>query len=303
MCLGLGAWGGVRRSRTATRASAWDSAVLALKTLFDPASAGSIDEEFELRLGPERFRARVANGALRWPAEPRPEHPARGDRHRPREALAQGALARPEVMAARAPIRRPMRIEGDRSAARRFLALFPAPTPAPAPAGGLHAAGRRRVARTGHARQVPHVAASGPRDARNRPARRAQPARATHATGPRDAHKRPAQRTSRRAARTSGPRGAHKRPARRAQGPHAVHTSRQRDPPKPVAPTMHRSGSIPRGNLLFLAGAGHCARRRARRRPRSAGFKPAPWQRSRTADRACAGTRAAGRSRGPRAPG
>jgi DNA-binding HxlR family transcriptional regulator len=62
--LGLGAWGSRAPFPDGDARLGVDSAVLALKTLFDPASAGSIDEEFELRLGPERFRARVANGAL-----------------------------------------------------------------------------------------------------------------------------------------------------------------------------------------------------------------------------------------------
>src|SRR3954449_7304361 len=62
--LALGAWGSRAAFPSGDARLGVDSAVLALKTLFDPASAGSVDEELELRLDGERFRARVANGAL-----------------------------------------------------------------------------------------------------------------------------------------------------------------------------------------------------------------------------------------------
>src|SRR5947208_16050798 len=41
-----------------------DSAMLALRTMFDPAAAGGFRGVFELRLGEERFRAEVADGRL-----------------------------------------------------------------------------------------------------------------------------------------------------------------------------------------------------------------------------------------------
>jgi len=128
--LGLGAWGSRAPFPDGDARLGVDSAVLALKTLFDPASAGSIDEEFELRLGPERFRAHVANGAFSV---------SRGAAEDPLAVIDTdpGTLARVlwhgrKITAA---LRSgDLRIEGDRSAARRFLALFPAPTPAPPPA-------------------------------------------------------------------------------------------------------------------------------------------------------------------------
>jgi DNA-binding HxlR family transcriptional regulator len=126
--LGLGAWGSRAPFPDGDARLGVDSAVLALKTLFDPASAGSIDEEFELRLDGEAFRARVADGALAV---------ARGTAENPVATIETdpGTLARVlwhgrKIAAALRSGE--LRIEGDRSAARRFLALFPAPTPAPA---------------------------------------------------------------------------------------------------------------------------------------------------------------------------
>jgi len=128
--LGLGAWGSRAPFPGGDARLGVDSAVLALKTLFDPAAAGSIDEEFELRLDGERFRTQVANGKLAV---------ARGGAQNPLAVIDTdpGTLARVlwhgrKIAAA---LRSgDLRIEGDRSAARRFLALFPAPTPAPPPA-------------------------------------------------------------------------------------------------------------------------------------------------------------------------
>jgi DNA-binding HxlR family transcriptional regulator len=126
--LRLGAWGSRAPFPDGDARLGVDSAVLALKTLFDPVAAGSVDEEFELRLDGEAFRARVAAGALSV-ARGMAEHPVAVIDTDP-GTLARvlwhgrkvsGALRSGEL-----------RIEGDRSAARRFLALFPAPAPAPA---------------------------------------------------------------------------------------------------------------------------------------------------------------------------
>ena len=133
--LGLGAWGSRAPFPGGDARLGVDSAVLALKTLFDPVAAGSIDEEFELRLDGERFRTRVANGTLAV---------ARGGAEAPLAVISTdpGTLARVlwhgrKITAA---LRSgDLRIDGDRSAARRFLALFPAPTPAPPPAAATAA--------------------------------------------------------------------------------------------------------------------------------------------------------------------
>jgi DNA-binding HxlR family transcriptional regulator len=124
--LGLGAWGSRAPFPAGDARLGVDSAILALKTLFDPAAAGSIDEEIELRLGGERFRAHVAGGRL---------DVARGPAAAPVAIIETepGTLARVLWHGRRltAALRSgDVRIEGDRGSARRFLALFPAPRPA-----------------------------------------------------------------------------------------------------------------------------------------------------------------------------
>jgi DNA-binding HxlR family transcriptional regulator/putative sterol carrier protein len=124
--LALGAWGSRAPFPSDDARLGVDSAVLALKTLFDSAAAGSVDEEIELRLDGERFRARVANGAFEV---------ARGAAENPKAVIDAdpGTLARVLWHGRRvtAALRTgDLKIDGDRAAARRFLALFPAPEPA-----------------------------------------------------------------------------------------------------------------------------------------------------------------------------
>ena len=61
--LALGRWGSAEPA-AADGAFGPDSAMLALKTMFDPGAAGSLDATYELRLGNQRFRARVRDGRL-----------------------------------------------------------------------------------------------------------------------------------------------------------------------------------------------------------------------------------------------
>jgi DNA-binding HxlR family transcriptional regulator len=125
--LGLGAWGSRAPFPPGDARLGVDSAVLALKTLFDAAAAGSLEEEYELRLGDDRFRARIAGGALDI---------ARGSAERPAAVIETDPATLSRVLwhgrvLAAALKAGDLRIEGDRSAARRFLALFPPAEPAP----------------------------------------------------------------------------------------------------------------------------------------------------------------------------
>jgi DNA-binding HxlR family transcriptional regulator len=121
--LALGAWGSRAPFPSGDARLGVDSAVLALKTLFDPPSAGSIDEEVELRLDGERFRAHVADGRL---------DVARGAAHDPVAVVETDPETLSRVLwhgrkltaALRAG---DVRIDGDTAAAKRFLALFPPP--------------------------------------------------------------------------------------------------------------------------------------------------------------------------------
>ena len=103
-----------------------DSAILALRTMFDPAVSGDFRGRFELRLGEARFRAEVADGRI---------DVARGTADRPDAAIETdpGTLAavafdgRPLADALRAG---EMTVEGDKAAVRRLFRLFPAPAAA-----------------------------------------------------------------------------------------------------------------------------------------------------------------------------
>jgi DNA-binding HxlR family transcriptional regulator len=124
--LALGAWGSRAPFPSGDARLGVDSAVLALKTLFDPAAAGSLDEEVEIRLHGEPFHARVtggtftvARGASEAPAAVIDTDPATLSRVLWHGRQIAGAIRSGDL-----------RITGDRSAGRRFLALFPAPRPA-----------------------------------------------------------------------------------------------------------------------------------------------------------------------------
>ena len=125
--LGLGAWGSRAPFPPGDARLGVDSAVLALKTLFDPAAAGSLEEEYELRLGTDRFHARIAGGTF---------DVARGGAEDPAAIIETDPATLARVLwhgrlIAAALKSGDLRIEGDRSAGRRFLALFPPPEPAP----------------------------------------------------------------------------------------------------------------------------------------------------------------------------
>src|SRR3954463_12325297 len=123
--LALGAWGSRAPFPDGDARLGVDSAVLALKTLFDPGAAGSLDEEVELRLDGEPFRARISGGRLEV---------ARGAAADPTATIETdpGTLAHVLWHGRRltAALRRGEgKIAGDRSAARGLLALFPAREP------------------------------------------------------------------------------------------------------------------------------------------------------------------------------
>ncbi len=124
--LGLGRWGSRVPFPEQGEAFGADSAVLALKTLFDPARAGDLDADYELRFGEQAFRASVKGGALEV---------ARG----PAEAPVAVMETEPPVLAAilwhgrklSAAVRDgEVHVQGSRAAAERFLRLFPLPVDA-----------------------------------------------------------------------------------------------------------------------------------------------------------------------------
>jgi DNA-binding HxlR family transcriptional regulator len=121
--LALGRWGSTAPFPPADARLGVDSAILALRTLFDPSAADGLSASYELRFGEQRFHARVWDGRLevvRGSADA-PDAIIETDTstlsavlwhgRRPAEALRSGDL----------------RIDGSRRAAERFLRLFPLP--------------------------------------------------------------------------------------------------------------------------------------------------------------------------------
>lgn len=104
-----------------------DSQILALRTVFDGATAGDLDASFELRLGDEAFRARVAAG--RFEIE-------RGEADRSDVAIHTDPATFLAVLWGGRPLADAERsgdlvIEGDKAAFERFLGVFPLPHRAP----------------------------------------------------------------------------------------------------------------------------------------------------------------------------
>jgi DNA-binding HxlR family transcriptional regulator len=122
----LGRWGVRSPSKPRDAEIGVDSLILSFRTMFDSRAAEGIEASYELRLGEDRFRAKVADSHFEV---------ERGSAERP-DAIVEsdpGTLAalvyegRDLADALRAG---EIEIEGDRSAVERFLSLFPMPEPA-----------------------------------------------------------------------------------------------------------------------------------------------------------------------------
>jgi DNA-binding HxlR family transcriptional regulator len=124
--LGLGRWGSRAPFPPGDAELGVDAMVLALKTLFDADAAGDLSASYELRLGEQRFAARVEQGRFAV---------GRGSAEAPDAAIeaAPGALTavlwhgRELAEAVRSG---DVMIGGSTRAAQRFLGLFPPPAPA-----------------------------------------------------------------------------------------------------------------------------------------------------------------------------
>jgi len=146
--IALGRWGSQAPLMPAAELSA-RALMLALKTTFDAAAAGEWRARIELRLGEDRFSARVGDGRLELaagterdgdagPAEPAgpagdagPGRAGDGMADAVIEASAPAlrALVFGGRQAGEAERSGDLRIAGDRQAALRFLGLFPRPRP------------------------------------------------------------------------------------------------------------------------------------------------------------------------------
>lgn len=123
--LAIGRWGSQAPFPPGSAALSPDALMLALLTVFDPARAEGIEATYEVRIDRDRFRARVAGGRLDIAREAVADADA---------VVAADPAALTGVLWHGRPLAEAERqgrvaIEGSRRAAKRFLALFPAPQP------------------------------------------------------------------------------------------------------------------------------------------------------------------------------
>jgi DNA-binding HxlR family transcriptional regulator len=121
--LALGRWGSAAPFPAGDARMGVDSTMIALKTLFDPGTAGELEASYELRFGDHRFHARVARGRLEL---------ARGEAGAPDAIIETDPGTMSMVLWHDRPLAEALRageveLEGDRHAVRRFLELFPLP--------------------------------------------------------------------------------------------------------------------------------------------------------------------------------
>jgi DNA-binding HxlR family transcriptional regulator len=121
--LALGEWGSTAPVPAGSPRLGVDSTIIALRTLFDSRAAGDLAATYELRLGDQTFRARVAGGELELERREAPEADATivSDPWPLGGILWQGHALEDAERAGS------VRVEGSRPAAARFLQLFPLP--------------------------------------------------------------------------------------------------------------------------------------------------------------------------------
>ena len=114
----LGRWGSREPFPDGEAKLGPDSAVIALKTVFDRSAADGLSETYELRLDEQPFRLRVADGHF---------DAARGSADAPAAVIDTDPATLAEVLWHGA---RPsdLTTEGDKAAVKRFLRLFPLPS-------------------------------------------------------------------------------------------------------------------------------------------------------------------------------
>jgi DNA-binding HxlR family transcriptional regulator len=130
--LALGRWGSRRAFPDGEAVFGADSAVLGLKTLFDAEAAADLDAEIELRLGAQRYAARVEGGdfaVFRGEADA-PDAAIETDPGTLAGVLWHGTALTSALGSGE------LRLSGERQVAERFLALFPLPAGASGTAAG-----------------------------------------------------------------------------------------------------------------------------------------------------------------------
>ena len=125
--LALGTWGSAAPVPPGNPQLGADSTMIALRTLFDAEAAAGLDATFELRLGDQVFRARVAGGELELERAEAPD----ADATIASDPMTLGGVMWQRVKLAEAERGGAMTVDGDRRAAARFLKLFPLAESAP----------------------------------------------------------------------------------------------------------------------------------------------------------------------------
>lgn len=123
--LALGEWGSAAPVPPGNPPLGVDSTIIALRTLFDARAAGDLAATYELRLGDQIFRARVADGELEVERGEAPE----ADATIVSDPWPLGGLLWQGYALEDAERAGDVSVEGDRRAAARFLQLFPLPDP------------------------------------------------------------------------------------------------------------------------------------------------------------------------------
>jgi DNA-binding HxlR family transcriptional regulator len=123
--LALGRWGSGAPMPEGEPEMGPDATVVALKTMFDAGAANGLHATFELRLGEDRYRLRIADGRLAA---------TRGEADEPDAAIATDPRTLVAVLWHGRKLTDALRsgdmeIEGSRDAATRLLGLFPVPEP------------------------------------------------------------------------------------------------------------------------------------------------------------------------------
>jgi DNA-binding HxlR family transcriptional regulator len=121
--LALGRFGSVAPFPPGDAQLGIDALVIALKSLFEPAAADGLRATYELRLGEQRFRLRVAGGRLAV---------TRGEAEAPDAILETDPATLANVLwhgrkAAEARRSGDMTVEGDQRVVTRLLGVFPLP--------------------------------------------------------------------------------------------------------------------------------------------------------------------------------
>jgi alkyl sulfatase BDS1-like metallo-beta-lactamase superfamily hydrolase len=121
----LGRWG--VRSPSMPRGAAVSAATLisAMRTMFHPLAAAGLSASYELRVGEDRFRARVSDGRLEI---------ARGSAERPDATIEADTATLARLAFEGQPVAEELRagtltVRGDEGLVERFLGLFKLPEP------------------------------------------------------------------------------------------------------------------------------------------------------------------------------